>query len=228
MEKPIIATTLSGLFIKSDPWKKAHILWYKNAAEKLNDSSIEKLAEKPGYSKNVDLVTKKLYPELPDKERTIKAREIFSDSVVKYIEQHQELKNQEVIEYFSEILKKDFLIALVTTNTSHTISRILKTIKLENLFDIKETSREYEKDDKVIVLERFIKKYGKPIIYIGGDRKDSFDYCDKNNISCIFANLENQEDIEGVTTIHALKELKKVATHVVEGNKLSNILRFIP
>jgi len=36
MVKPIIATTLSGLFLTSEPWDKAHVHWYEQAAEKLN------------------------------------------------------------------------------------------------------------------------------------------------------------------------------------------------
>lgn len=47
----------------------------------------------------------------------------------------------------------------------------------------------------------------KPIIYIGGDRKDSFDYCHKNKISCIFANLENKEDLDDVNCVHNIEAL---------------------
>jgi len=39
-KKPIIATTLSGLFLKHEPWQKAHILWLENASRQLNDPSI--------------------------------------------------------------------------------------------------------------------------------------------------------------------------------------------
>lgn len=40
MEKPILATTLAGLFVKKDAWDKAHVLWYQEAARKLNDDSV--------------------------------------------------------------------------------------------------------------------------------------------------------------------------------------------
>lgn len=66
-----------------------------------------------------------------------------------------------------------------------------------------------ERDDKREVFDRFLRKYGKPIIYIGGDRKDSFDYCRENGIPCLFANLENQPEIEQVNSVHNLRELKQ-------------------
>lgn len=208
MEKPTIATALSGLFIKKEAWDKAHILWYKNAAKKLGDNSILRWTERPDYFKGVDEVMKRLYPELEEKERTIKARSSFFDSVVQHIQENPKLKNSEIANYFTG-LKKKYKLALITTNTKSAISRILKITNLENIFDITETSNESEKDDKRAVFDRFIRKYGKPEIYIGGDRKDSFDYCRENSIRCIFANLEKSEEISGVETVHSLNDLKK-------------------
>src|SRR3989344_5813108 len=139
MTKPIIATTFSGLYIKSTPWKKAHILWFQQASKKL---------------------------------------------------------------------KSKYEIALITTNTAEAINRILKIINLEDLFDIIEASNPDEKDDKTIVFDRFIRIYGKPILYIGGDRKDSFDYCKQHSIRAVFANLEDKEDMSGVESAHNLKEIE--------------------
>lgn len=208
MEKPLIATTLSGLFIKQEPWDKAHVLWYQNAAKKLKDSSVNKWANKPDYFKGVDEVMKRLYPDLSDEKRTIKARETFFDSVCEYIEKHPKVINQNIINYFAT-LKEKYRIALITTNTSSALERILSKSKLLGFFDIIETSKPQEKDDKRMVFERFIKKYGKPIIYIGGNRKDSFDYCHENNILSIFANFEKDEEIKGVNSVHNLSELKQ-------------------
>ena len=67
-----------------------------------------------------------------------------------------------------------------------------------------------EKDNKAVVFERFISEHGKPLIYIGGGRKDSYDYCQAQGIQRIFANLEAEEEIEGVKSIHNLEELKEV------------------
>lgn len=208
MDKPIIATTLSGLFLKHEPWDKAHVLWYKKAAEKLKDNSVNKWANRIDYFKGVDEVMKRIYPGLSDDERTIKARESFFSSVCDYVKGHPEARNNSIIEYFNS-LKSNYRIALITTNTKNALEKIIELTGLAGFFDIIEVSMPDEKDDKRIVFERFIKKYGKPAVYIGGNRKDSFDYCREKSIPCIFANLEKQPDLEGVESAHNLEELKQ-------------------
>lgn len=64
MEKPIIATTLSGLFIKNTPWKTAHITWFENASKQLKDPKIKEYASIPNYFPKVDEVMARLYPNL--------------------------------------------------------------------------------------------------------------------------------------------------------------------
>jgi phosphoglycolate phosphatase-like HAD superfamily hydrolase len=209
VKKPILATTLSGLLIKSDAWNKAHILWYENAAKKLNDETIKKWIRKENYFEGVDEVMKRLYPSLSEEKRTKKARELFFNSVIENIQKTSSLRNSEVINYFCN-LKKKYQLALITTNTSAALKKILAASSLKNFFDLIETSLPEEKDDKRKVFDRFIQKHGKPIIYLGGNRKDSFDYCKKNGIRSIFTNLENQKEIEGIKSIHNLGELKEV------------------
>ncbi|MFA4953493.1 MAG: HAD hydrolase-like protein [Candidatus Pacearchaeota archaeon] len=208
MEKPIIATTLSGLFIKQEPWDKAHILWYEKAAKRLKDESVKEWAGKPDYFNGVDEVMQRLYPNLSEDERTSKARKMFFDSVLVYIKKHPKVKNEQIIKYFKS-LKKEYQLVLITTNTKSALEKILSVTNLEDLFDIIETSKPEEKDDKRIVFDKFVRKYGKPILYIGGNKKDSFDYCKEQNIPCIFANLKRGGEIEKIKSIHNLRELKK-------------------
>lgn len=208
MNKPIIATTLSGLFIKQEPWDKAHLLWFEKMAKQLKDNSVKDWANKRDYFKGVDEIMKRAYPSLSEEQRTEKARELFFDAVCDYVKQNPRVINQPVVKYFLS-LKGKYSLALITTNTKSALERILSLTELDRLFDITETSNPQEKDDKRIVFERFIKKYGKPVIYIGGGRKDSYDYCKEKNIPVIFANLDNQEPIEDVETIKTFRELKK-------------------
>jgi len=212
MEKPIISTTLSGLFIKSEPWKNAHVLWFEEMAERFNDDamkdSVKKWVNLPNYFQGVDEVMKQLYPNMSDAERTERARETYFNSVLKYIKQNPEVKNWEVIKYFIS-LKEKYRIALITTNTINTVNEILILLEQEDLFDIIETSYPDEKDDKALVFDRFINQYGTPLVYIGGGRKDRYDYCKQRNIPRIFANFENAEDIPGVINVHNLDELKE-------------------
>jgi len=207
MKKPIIATTLSGLLLKQEPWQKAHILWLKNASEKLNDPSIMEWANRPDYFKCVDGIMKRLYPTLDETQRVVKAREIYFDSVCQYVKENPKVRNERIIKYLVS-LKDKYRLALITTNIQSALEKILDVSHLTDLFDLVQVSLPNEKDDKRIVFRRFIEQYGKPIIYIGGDRKDSYDYCRENSIKTIFANLEGQEEIEEVESIHNLKELK--------------------
>ncbi len=207
-DKPIIATTLSGLFLKHEPWNKAHILWLERAAEKLKDPSIMNWANRPDYFNCVDGIMRRLYPSLDERERVIKAREMFFESVCEYAKKNPKVRNEPIIKYFNS-LKERYRLALITTNIQSALERILAVANLKDLFDITETSLPEEKDDKRVVFDRFIKKYGKPLVYIGGSRKDSFDYCKENNIPSLFANLEHEQEIPEVQSAHNLKELKE-------------------
>ncbi|MDP3027132.1 MAG: HAD hydrolase-like protein [Nanoarchaeota archaeon] len=159
------------------------------------------------YFKGVDEVMQRLYPGLNDEQRTIKARQMFFDSVIENINKNPSLKNQENVEYFNS-LKIKYRLALITTNTKQALEKILSATKLSKLFDIIEASEESEKDDKTAVFDRFIKKYGKPLIYIGGSKKESYDYCKEKGIPMIFMNFENEEELEGTESVNSLEELK--------------------
>lgn len=207
MEKPVIATTLAGLFVKKEAWDKAHVLWYQEASEKLKDPSVSRWANRPDYFKGVDDVMRRLYPNLEEAVRTVKARRMFFDSVLRYIGENPGVRNEKIVKYFKS-LKNKYRLALITTNTKQALEKILAATGLQDLFDIFEASEESEKDDKIAVFKRFKTKYGNPKIYVGGDRKDSFDYCKDNGIPHIFANLESQPEIAGVESVHNLKELE--------------------
>ena len=166
------------------------------------------MRKKKRYFEFVDRTMKELYPASSDEERTKKARELFFDANVKYMKQNPEVKNKEVVDYFQSI-KDKYQLALITTNTKSALKRILNVTGLENMFDLIETSKAEEKDDKKIVFERFIEKYGKPIVYIGGGRKDSYNYCKEYDIKRIFANFDGEEELEEVENVHNLDELKE-------------------
>jgi hypothetical protein len=144
---------------------------------------------------------------LSEEKRTAKARETFFDSVCEYVARNPQLVNSQVAEYF-RTLKSKYRIALITTNTKKAIGKILSSAGLEDIFDIIESSKLEEKDDKFAVFDRFVEKHGKPLVYIGGGRKDSFDYCDIMKIKCIFANFEKDDEIPNVESAHDLNELR--------------------
>lgn len=221
MEKPIIATSLKGLFIKSSPWIDAHILWYKEREKEIKKRKLDNSAiiewrqllnsdpekEKKEYFKYVDKIMEVLYPNLDNGKRTEKARELFFNATIKYIKQNQGVINQEIVDYFQS-LKKYYRLALVTTNTPKALKDILKVSKLEKMFDIIEAEEPTKKDVKDVVFDRFRQNYGNPILYIGTGI-EGLQYCKKNNIPCLHANLEGEKDLEGVETAHNLNELKE-------------------
>jgi len=208
MEKPIIATTLSGLFVSSKPWKKAHELWFAERAKELKDLAIKEYAFKENYFQYVDIVMARLKPGLSEKERTTLARSLFFDSVLQYIKKHPEAVRKDVADYFRG-MKRKYRLALLTTNEQHTLNLMLPLLGVEDLFDIVESSFAEEKDDKKLVFDRFLEKYGKPMVYIGRDKKETYEYCKKKGMAVIFTNFEEADEIPGVESVHTLEELKE-------------------
>ncbi len=207
--KPIIATTLSGLFIKSKPWKEAHNLWFEQMVKETGDESLRQWVGKANYFEGVNLAMSKLMPDASREERTREARRRFMQTVTDYIKEHNDdVINRKIVEYFKS-LKDRFRLALITTNTAKFLNEILEETGLDELFDIVECSSSVEEDDKIAVFERFFEKYGKPVVYFGGKRRDTYDYCRERNIFCVFANLENAEGIS-VRTVKNIDEIKQV------------------
>jgi len=149
--KPIIATNLTGLFIKTAPWKQAHKLWFEKVMRETGDKFLKKWANRADYFKGVDIAMKELMPNSTDKQRTKKAREIYMESVLAHVRKNKnKVVNKKVINFFGK-LKSKYRLALVTTNTKSFVDKITRTAGIRNLFDIIESSKPAEKDDKVAV-----------------------------------------------------------------------------
>jgi phosphoglycolate phosphatase-like HAD superfamily hydrolase len=206
--KPIIATTFSGLFLSSEPWKNAHVQWFENAAKELNDDSVKEWAGRKNYFQGVDEVMERRFPDLSNGERTAKARELFFDAICNYISSKPNLLNEDIINYFFS-LKEKYRLALITTNPKEAIEKILKHTKLANLFDIIEVSLITEKDDKTKVFDRFIEKNGLPELYIGSS-EDALNYCMEKEINCIYINLEQSVSLPAFDEAKNLLELKEL------------------
>jgi len=214
--KKIIATTLSGLFIKTAPWKEAHRLWFERIVEQTGDESFRQWVAKTDYFDGVNLAMARIMPDASKEERVREARRMFMQQVLGYIKENREsVVNRDVAEFFRGIRQK-YALALVTTNTRDFIDEILSAAGLSDFFDIIEASPSSEEDDKVAVFERFVEKNGKPAVYFGGERKDSYDFCRQKNIFCIFANLEGAKEMS-VRTAHNLDEIKEIIQQIPEG-----------
>lgn len=208
MKEKFIALTLTGLIIKSNPWKEAHKAWFERVAQELRDDSVLEWADRDDYFEGVDSVMKRLYPSLSESKRTVKAREEFFNTVISLIEEDADVVNREILMFFLK-LKENYPLALITTNTEEAVERIINAAKLKGLFNEVYSSKPEEKDDKEKVFEKFVKKHGKPLLYIGGERKETYSYCEKKGIKCVYANLENGEALSGVDTVYSAGELKE-------------------
>lgn len=220
MEKPILATTLKSVIINSKSWEDAHYLWYDEREKelKIKGLSIQPIIEwktllkenpekeKKVYFNYVDNVMKALHLNLSKEKRTKIARESYFNSVIKFIKNNKNQVNYNIIDYFSS-LKNKYRLAIITTNTQSALEKIIKSIRLDkNLFDLVETSKPEEKDNKIRVFERFVEKYGKPLAYIGYG-EESMNYCKSQNIQHILVDFEKKSDSkEAVRNLKKLKE----------------------
>jgi hypothetical protein len=193
MTKLIIATSFAGIIMKSDPWDKAHVVWFEHFAKKLNKPEIVEYAKKENWFDYVDQVMALAEPKLDGTLRTIVARERYFKIVCDLGCDDPVFENKEIISYLKSI-KEKFSIGLITTTPQKIIEKIQGIFKIENLFDFAEYSKLEEKDNKIVIFERFIENNGQPIIYFGSARKEVIGFCKKNKISFV----------------SSIKELKKI------------------
>lgn len=207
--RPIIATNICGLFLKSSPWKDAHKQWIDNIVKETGDDSFKQWLFRTDYFEGVNLAMSKLMPDATKEERVREARKRYMELVIENIKQNKEkIVNNDIVEYFKS-LKEKYKIALITTNTEEFIHKILSIAGLKDLFDIVEACKMEEEDDKVKVFERFVKDHGRPAIFFGSTRQKIYDYCRKNNIKCVAVNLGDWAELN-VKTVHNLEEIKKI------------------
>ena len=192
MSKPIITMSFSGVIMKDIPWKKAHKVWFEHYAKKLNKPEIAEYTKKENWFDYVDEVMVIAQPKLDDILRTILARGKYFEIVCDIGCDDPTLENKEVIEYLYSI-KEKFSLGLITTTPQKTIDKILNVLGHEDLFDFIECSKLEEKDDKLLVFNRFIKKVGKPELYFGGERKELIDFCKKNEMKFVKSIKELEE-----------------------------------
>lgn len=169
MEKPIIATTLTGIFLDKKPWENAHLMWFEDAAKKLdridiNDWGLIYHQEKDYFPKIYEIMDL-MYPNLNLEDKTKKARELFFYYVLKYINENGFNRFEDTIEYFQE-LKSKYRIALVSTQSELFTREVLDKTNLNDLFDIIYCASASDKDDKKFIYSKFVSEYGEPIIHL--------------------------------------------------------------
>jgi phosphoglycolate phosphatase-like HAD superfamily hydrolase len=172
MEKPILATNIDGLLIEHKAFVEPHKDWFERAIKKTKDNSLRKWIGADPYWPGVDEAMEKILPNASKEERTKTAREWYQEDVIKYIKYHSEVVKKDIAEKLLSI-KDKYRLILLTTNTKDYIYQILKVSKLEKIYDniiASDTEKEPKKEE---LLNRLIKKYGKPKYYLTGKLEDS-------------------------------------------------------
>ena len=191
--KPVIAMSFSGVIMKDTPWKKAHEVWFEHYAKVLNDPKIANYAKKENWFDYVDEVMSFVEPDKSDSQRTVIAREKYFDIICDFGCDDPTLKNKGVVSYLYSI-KDKFALGLITTTPQDTINKILKVLKIQDLFDFVECSILEEKDDKLAVFNRFIKNNGKPRMFFGNNRREVEEFCKEKEIQFfVFESLEKMK-----------------------------------
>jgi hypothetical protein len=192
MEKPILATNMDGLLIEHEAFVEPHKDWFERAIKKTKDNSLRKWIGREDYFLGVNEAMEKILPDASKEERTKTAREWYQEDVIKYIKYHPEVVKKDIAEKLLSI-KDKYKLILLTTNTKDYIYQILKVSKLERIYDniiASDTEKEPKKEE---LLNKLIKKYGKPKFYLTGKLEDSInDYIKRFNIEIISAKEINQ------------------------------------
>lgn len=212
MKKPILATNIDGLLIKHEAFIEPHKAWFDRAIKLTGDKSLEQWKGRKDYFKGVDLAMARILPGKSDEERTVQARRWYQEDVIKYIQNHPEAVYIHAARTLRR-LKERFTLALVTTNSQEYISQILEAAGLEDVYDIVFAIPASEKPDKGRLFSQFVKKHGRPEVYIAARSKEAFEECASLGSLCIYAawdELDPEMSAISRQTIKNPSELEKV------------------
>lgn len=201
--KPILATNIDGFLINHEAFIFPHILWFDRAITLTKDKSLEAWKEAKDYWIGVNLAMEKIMPHASEEARIRQAREWYQQDTIAYIKLHPEVVNQALVKILKKA-KNKFTLALITTNTKQHIQQILESAGLQDVYDIVFASSVSEKPDKSLLFKTFVKKYGKPKLYIASRSKESFEECLHLGIPSVYLELDESN-----------QEIKKLASQTI-------------
>ena len=211
MPKPAIIIDLNGALLRSRPFDIAHKEWFRLMAELIKDYSINEMAFQPDYFVHVQEIMKKYLGDINISVRNAFARNIYAMCVV------ESVKKWDLVDDFAELLKhlrKKFHIVLITTAPAMAIEGILEKIHCKDLFDIVIPSPMESHPSKHELIELFIKKYGKPLFYIGQGDKDIVTF-QNLGIKTIVVDWVTPSEHKGNFEAHNVEEVKNIVERFV-------------
>lgn len=192
-QKLILATNIDGLLIDPSAFVEPHRVWFDRAILLTKNNSLGKWKGHPKYFDGVNEAMEKILPKATKEERTAQARKWYQEDVIYHISIHPEVVKKEIADKILSV-KNKYKIILLTTNTKDYIYEILKVSKLEKIYDNIIASNTEEEPDKGKLLDKLIKKYGKPKYYLTGKLEDDIN----NNIRRMNIKVITTKDLNNI------------------------------
>jgi FMN phosphatase YigB (HAD superfamily) len=191
--------------IEHSAFIEPHKIWFDRATLLTKDKSFSKWKGHKEYFIGVNQAMEKIMPEASKEERTEQARNWYQEDVEYYISIHPEVINNKLKKILKE-LKEKFTLALITTNTEEHILKILKTTKLEDIYDIIFASKAKEEPNKEKIFQDFKEKYGEPKYYLASRSEEAFEACKKIGVTSIYFSPKPKSEIKKIVNFTIEKE----------------------
>ena len=210
--KPVIAFDLEGVLIARSAGSLAHNKWFKSVG-KLSERDIASVDNENYFDHVFDIMEKKtdLDRDKPEDRKlmTKLARSLFQEIYMHEIERLKgRIEIREAID-FAKGNKGRYTLALITTTPEEIVDSILKIIKCEDLFGIIVGSPLENPPNKKDLLEHFVKKYGKPLVYFC-DRKQDVAACRELGIKSALVTIDIYDEANADFRVGSRKEMEGV------------------
>ncbi len=176
--KKIIAFDFDGTLIKTSETDKAHQDWFKVMGYLTKSAKVRRLGNKKDYFGDVFFALEKLtgldHKDPADKRIMVRlARNLFQ---MLYLARIRKEGKGVLVDGILDVivdLKPKFDIALVSTAPEDSLDPALKLLGLKDLFDYTIKGPLDQQPSKTDTLTFFVKKFGRPIIYVGNALEDA-------------------------------------------------------
>ena len=218
--KPVIAFDLEGVLIARSAGSLAHNKWFKSVG-KLSERDIASVDNENYFDHVFDIMEKKtdLDRDKPEDRKlmTKLARSLFQEIYMHEIERLKgRIEIREAID-FAKGNKGRYTLALITTTPEEIVRGFLQS----NLCEPKDIEKiflltipeifgfGFNPANKKDLLEHFVKKYGKPLVYFC-DRKQDVAACRELGIKSALVTIDIYDEANADFRANSRKEMEKV------------------
>lgn len=182
MEKPIIALSLSGVIVSSEPFKRMHDFGMNELANLSGMQELKDKKDSSDYFVYVKKALERVYHDLSMEKAITKRRNQYCRRVVDMVNENPGFIRNDVVRFLRDI-KEKYRLVIVTSFLEKYVVKILEDAEIDDIFEFVSASKEEEEDDKEIVFGRLIAEFGLPEKLIGSAKTEKI--CDKFGIELI-------------------------------------------